>query len=69
MTIYESNFIIGIATVHIDIHFFAIQSWKEQDDVILHHIPSITNPYNDLTKPLWWVLHSCHAPQLMGQYA
>jgi len=55
-------------TRHIDIRFFAIQAWKEQGDIILHHIPGIINPSDDLTKPLGWVLHSCHAPRLMGHY-
>ena len=55
-------------TRHIDIRFFAIQGWKERGDIILHHIPGIINPSDDLTKPLGWVLHSRHAPQLMGQY-
>ena len=53
---------------HIDIRLFAIQSWKEQDNIILHHIPGIINPSDDLTKPLGWVLHSIHAPRLMGHY-
>ena len=56
-------------THHIDIHLFAIQAWKEQGDVTLHHIPGIINPSNDLTKPLGWVLHSRHMPRLMGHYA
>jgi len=55
-------------TCHIDIRFFAIQAWKEQGDVILHHIPGIINPSDDLAKPLGWVLHSRHAPHLMGHY-
>ena len=49
-------------TRHIDIRFFAIQGWKERGDIILHHIPGIINPSDDLTKPLGWVLHSRHAP-------
>ena len=57
-------------TRHIDIRFFAIQSWKEQGDVILRQfIPGIINPSDDLTKPLGWVLHSRHAPRLMDHYA
>jgi len=38
-------------TRHIDIRFFAIQGWKEQGDIILHYIPGIINPSDDLTKP------------------
>ena len=55
-------------TRHIYIRFFAIQAWKEQGDVILLHIPGVINPSDDLTKPLGWVLHSRHAPRLMGHY-
>jgi len=53
---------------HIDIQYFAIQTWKENGDIIMHHIPGILNPSDDLTKPLGWVLHSCHARRLMGHY-
>jgi len=49
-------------TRHIDIGFSAIQYWKEQEDIVLRHIPGVINPPNDLTKPLGWVLHSHHVP-------
>ena len=39
-------------TRHIDVRFFYIQGWKEAVDVIMHHIPGIINPADDITKPL-----------------
>ena len=53
---------------HILIQFFAIQDWKDAGDIVLHHIPGILNPADDLTKPLGWVLHSRHARRLMGHF-
>lgn len=53
---------------HIDIQYFAIQSWKEQGSILLQHLPGIINPADDLTKPLGWVLHARHARRLMGHY-
>eukprot|EP00980_Cylindrotheca_fusiformis_P018583 scaffold6159_cov207-Cylindrotheca_fusiformis.AAC.1 len=53
---------------HILIQFFAIQDWKDAGDIILHHIPGIINPSDDLTKPLGWILHSRHCRRLMGHY-
>ena len=55
-------------TCHIDIQFFAIQTWKEQSNVILHRIPGIINPSDDLINPLGWVLYCGHAPRLMCHY-
>jgi hypothetical protein len=51
---------------HVDIQWFAIQDWKDSGSIIMHFIPSILNPSDDLTKPLGWVLHSRHARRLMG---
>ena len=53
---------------HIDIQHFAIQDWKDQGDILMEHIPGIINPSDDLTKPLGWILHSHHAPRIMGHY-
>jgi hypothetical protein len=36
---------------HIDIQAFAIQHWKEKDDIFMHHIPGVINPSDSLTKP------------------
>jgi len=46
-------------TRHLDIRFFAIQGWKEQGDIILHHIPGIINPSDDLTKDGFYILVRC----------
>jgi hypothetical protein len=43
---------------HIDIQHFAIQEWKQQNLIILEHIPSFISPPDALTKALSWV----HAP-------
>jgi hypothetical protein len=53
---------------HIAIQFFAIQEWKDDGEIEMHHIPGIINPSDDLTKPLGWVLHARHCRRLMGHY-
>ena len=53
---------------HIDIQHFAIQDWKDAGDIVMHHVPGIINPSDDLTKPLGWVLHERHARRIMGHY-
>jgi len=53
---------------HVDIQWFAINDWKEVGDIVMHFIPGMLNPSNDLTKPLGWVLHTRHARRLMGYY-
>ena len=54
-------------TRHIDIRFFAIHDWTHKSkDISLHHIPGVTNPSDDLTKPLGRVLHERHARYIMG---
>jgi len=53
---------------HIDIQHFAIQDWKDAGDIVMHHIPGVVNPADDLTKPLGWVLHERHARRIMGHY-
>ena len=55
-------------THHIDVLLFSIQGWKEDGDIIMHHIPGIINPAYNLTKALGWVLHSRHARYPMGRY-
>ena len=75
--IYEDNDpIIGIVnfsmpterTRHISVQLFVIEGWKEDGDVIMHHIHGIISPVDDLTKPLGWVLYSRHARYLMRHY-
>ena len=53
---------------HINIQYFAIQTWKSNLDIIMHFIPGTSNPVDDLMKPLGWVLHHGHARRLMGHY-
>ncbi|KAG7354611.1 reverse transcriptase RNA-dependent DNA polymerase [Nitzschia inconspicua] len=53
---------------HIDIQAFAIQDWKDDGDILMHHIPGVINPSDSLTKPTGWVLHSRHCRRIMGHY-
>ena len=53
---------------HIDTPFFCIQDWKQHKDILSIHIPGILNQSDILTKPLGWVLHSCHACRIMGHF-
>jgi hypothetical protein len=53
---------------HIDIQAFAIQDWKDNGDILMHHIPGVINPADSLTKPTGWVLHSRHCRWLMGHF-
>ena len=55
-------------TCHMDIRFFALQDWKTRDEIVLHLIPGVVNPADDLTKPLRWVLHTRHNRYIMGHY-
>ena len=57
-----------VRTRHMDIRYFCIQDWKENGDILMHHIPGIINPSDDLTKPLGWVLHSRHCRRIMGHH-
>ena len=53
---------------HIDIQHFAIQDWKESGAIVMKFISGVINPSDELTKPLGWVLHDCHARCIMGHY-
>ncbi|KAG7369161.1 hypothetical protein IV203_031904 [Nitzschia inconspicua] len=53
---------------HIDIQAFAIQDWKDNGDILMHHIPGVINPSDSITKPTGWVLHSRHCRRIMGHY-
>ena len=57
-----------VRTRHMDIRYFYIQDWKENGDILMHHIPGVINPSDDLTKPLGWVLHSRHCRRIMGHH-
>jgi hypothetical protein len=55
---------------HIDIQAFAIQDWKDNGDILMHHIPFVINPSDSLTKPTGWILHSRHCRRLlMGHFS
>jgi hypothetical protein len=47
---------------------FAIQDWKDNNDILIHHIPGVINPSDSLTKPTGWVLHSRHYRRLMNYF-
>ena len=53
---------------HLDIRWFAIQEWKENNEIVLKHIPGVFQPPDALTKPLGWVLHSRHCQRMMGHF-
>lgn len=55
-------------TRHIDIYFFAIKYWKIDDRIIMVKIKKVPNPSNDFTKPLGYILHSCHYLCIMSHY-
>ena len=68
-TIYIVNSIIATERYcHIYVWFFAIQLWKEDGYIIMHHIPGIINHVYDITKPLGWVLYSGNVGYLMWCY-
>ena len=46
---------------YIGIQHFAIQERCKKQDLVMEHLSGILNPSDDLTKPLWWVLHARHA--------
>ena len=53
---------------HIAIQHFAIQDWKEANDIVMRHIPGVINPADAATKNVGWTLHSRHVRRLMGHY-
>ena len=55
-------------TRHMEIRYFAIQDWKQNNEILLLHIPGIINPSDDLTKPLGYMLHNRHARFIMNGY-
>ena len=55
-------------TRHIDYQFFQIQDWRVDGEIIMFHIPGVLNISDAKTKPLGFVLHSCHCQRMMGHY-
>ena len=55
-------------TRHIDVQHFAIQEWRDDNKIVMRHLPGAINPADSLTKPLGWVLHHRHVRRLMGHY-
>ena len=51
---------------HIDYQLFAIQDWRANGDIKMHHVPSIINTSDSATKALGWTLHHRHACRAMG---
>ena len=52
---------------HIDIQLFAIQEWRENEELTVVHIPGILNPADVLTKPLGPTLFHRHVTRMLGQ--
>jgi len=53
---------------HIDVQHFAIQEWRNNREIKMHHIPGIINPADNETKSLGWTLHHWHSHRAMGHY-
>eukprot|EP00957_Ditylum_brightwellii_P087575 6667110-Ditylum_brightwellii.AAC.1 len=53
-------------TCHIDMSYFALQEWVQEEQVKLVHIRGVVNPANALTKALGCALHHQHVTQMMG---
>ena len=51
---------------HIDYQLFAIQDWRANGDIKMHHVPGIVNTSDSATKALGWTLHHRHACRAMG---
>ena len=51
-----------------DIHLFALQDWKEDEDIKMVHIKGTLNSSDDLKNNLGWVLHSRHCRRHMGHF-
>ena len=43
---------------HVEVQHFAIQEWREAEDIIIHHLPGAINTSNGLTNTLATVLHA-----------
>ena len=56
-------------TRHVNICFFQLQDWRFDGDIIMIHIKGVLNISDTETKPIGFVLHSCHHfRQMMGHY-
>ena len=53
---------------HLETHHFAIQSWRENKEMVKRHWPGTINCSDDLTKALAFSLHYRHARRNMGHY-
>lgn len=55
-------------TCHFNIHFFQIQDWREEGDIIMVYIPLMLNISDLLSKPVGFLLHSQHGCYFMDYY-
>ncbi len=53
---------------HIDVQHFAIQEWRNNGEIKMHHIPGVINPADDKTKSLGRTLHHQHSRRAVGHY-
>ena len=52
-----------------DIQYFAIQDWVDEDkSIVMKWIPGKVNISDAETKPLGYVLHARHCRRMMGHY-
>jgi len=53
---------------HVEVQHFAIQRWREEGWLAVHHLAGTLQCADGLTKALGWVLHYRHARRSMGHY-
>ena len=65
---YAEDIAAQMLASSLGIRFFALQDWKEDEDIKMVHIKGTLNSSDDLTKNLGWVLHSRHCRRHMGHF-
>ena len=56
-------------TRHVDIQYFALQSWCHRGIITMKHIPGIITPADASTKAVGTVLHYRHVRRSMGHFS
>ena len=55
-------------TRHLDIGFFSLQDWTEEELIAMVHIVRVLSLSDDLTRPLACCLHALHCGRMMGHF-
>ena len=53
-------------TRHVETQHFAVQDWRENEELKWQHFSGKIDPSDDLTKALAWSLHGRHGHRAMG---